>query len=347
MSIAAKESRQDCLSPLIEGSSLEFSVRKSLATFTEFSIDQIITQSNQVKYYDVSKPENKHDYLGEVFRLMKELNETGLNSDLIGQVSRGGRNFRDTLRRAGQTIVEKVGTKQQLTYVELGPEPVKTGHILKQLLASGIDIGRYVAVDINPASSDYMREALSDILPNAQLDFVQSTFQDFRLEDFLPGCNMPALVTMLGFQEGNDEPETVNGWLGEITRPGDLLLSESQLFDPENNHVISGFYADPRMQRFSRIAFEQAISNTLPSLNRFFLLPVSINSTQTAYVAILGEEYVNRSGVRKLFISNYCLKLTKSQYKSYRTNGKIFHIIGENETEDQTIAFQVCERLPN
>jgi hypothetical protein len=155
----------------------------------------------------------------------------------------------------------------------------------------------------------------------------------------------PALVTMLGFQEGNDDPAIVNGWLRDITRPGDLLLSESQLYTIDQTDKISGFYAHPAMQRFSRIAFERAVDRSLPTLNRFFLLPVVFDDGQSAQVAILAEEFAHSISGRNLHVSNFCLKLTREQYRAYRQEGGHFEIFGESFTDDQTLHFQLSRRV--
>jgi len=153
------------------------------------------------------------------------------------------------------------------------------------------------------------------------------------------------VVTMLGFQEGNDDPFTVNGWLRDIARPGDLLLSESQLYTAGQVDRISGFYAHPAMQRFSRIAFERAVDRSLPTLNRFFLLPVTFQDGGSAQVAILAEEYANSINGRNLHVSNFCLKLTLDQYRYYRQESGHFTIVGESSTDDQTLHFQLSRRV--
>ncbi|MDN3721271.1 hypothetical protein QW131_24080 [Roseibium salinum] len=51
-----------------------------------------------------------------------------------------------------------------------------------------------------------------------------------------------ALITMLGFQEGNDDPFVVNQWLRDIARPGDYLLSESQLYADRHIENIPAFF---------------------------------------------------------------------------------------------------------
>ncbi|WJS02948.1 hypothetical protein [Roseibium aggregatum] len=324
--------------------SLQQRVHRAIACHTEFSLDTILTQDNRVKYTNEGSSETATGPLDEVFQLMRQLNETGIASDTLGRIHEGGRSFRAALEEScGRIATELAG--ERLVYVELGPEPVKTGFILKTLQGLGVIIDRYIAVDINPMSAAPMRAALADILPDTPLEFVTAPFEACRLEDMIEDGAPPALVTMLGFQEGNDDPAVVNGWLRDITRPGDLLLSESQLYTIEQTDKISGFYAHPAMQRFSRIAFERAVDRSLPTLNRFFLLPVVFEDGQSAQVAILAEEFAHSISGRNLHVSNFCLKLTRDQYRSYRQEGGHFEIFGESYTDDQTLHFQLSRRV--
>jgi hypothetical protein len=268
-------------------SSLESRVQKAIAAHTEFDADLIYTQDNRVKYHNAGKLDCNLDHLYEVFQLMKDLNEAGLHSDMLGRLSADGLSFRDALRQSCSLIAKQLKGRS-LVYVELGPEPVKTGFVIRTLLDLGVVIDRYVAVDINPTSSPHMRQALTEILPAARLDFVTTSFDSFRLGALMGDDPSTAIITMLGFQEGNDDPFIVNEWLRAIARPGDLLLSESQLFDEDHGLRISEFYANPLMQ---------AICHAVSTLNHFLLLPVA---GATAYAAILGEEFTGATGARSL-----------------------------------------------
>ncbi|MBN9673087.1 hypothetical protein [Roseibium aggregatum] len=324
--------------------SLQSRVHRSIASHTEFSLDRIVTQDNRVKYTNQGRTETSTDHLDEVFHLMRQLNELGIGSDTLGRMQENGRSFRDALRHCCERVAADF-SGEPLVYVELGPEPIKTGYIVKTLLALGVTFDRYIAVDINPKSAAPMRAALENILPDTPLDFVTAPFEEFSLERYLGDGTPRALVTMLGFQEGNDDPYTVNGWLKTIARPGDLLLSESQLYKAGQIDKIPYFYANPAMQRFSRIAFEQSIDRAMPTLNRFFLLPVPFRDGETAQVAILGEEFSNAISGRSLHVSNFCLKLTLDQYRHYRQHGGHFEITGETFTDDETLHFQLSRRV--
>jgi len=344
MTLAFTFSQSDLEVANTPASSLQSRVHRAIASHTEFSLDRIVTQDNRVKYTNEGREHQATDHLDEVFRLMRELNETGVGSQSLGQLTESGVSFRQALFRICEQVAgESAGGP--LVYVELGPEPVKTGFILKALQQLGVAIHRYIAVDLNPMSVAHMRSALQDALPETDLEFVTCSFDEFRLKDVIGEEGPPALITMLGFQEGNDDPFTVNGWLKNIARPGDLLLSESQLYAAHQIDRIPFFYAHPAMQRFSRIAFEQAVGRALPTLNRFFLLPVPFQENETAHVAVLGEEFSSTVNGRNLHVSNFCLKLTLDQYRHYREHGGHFRIAGETLTDDKTLHFQLSRRL--
>ncbi|MBO0345392.1 L-histidine N(alpha)-methyltransferase [Roseibium sp. CAU 1637] len=343
MSVAHTMSLIDIIETPERPITLQQKVQKTIASHTEFSLNRIVTQDNRVKYARPDGEDTPHDHLNEVFQLMRQLNEVGVSSHSLGRTRAGGMSFRKALEQACAQIAADLNGRA-LVYVELGPEPVKTGFVLKTLAQLGVSIDRYIAVDINPKSAAPMRANLEKIIPGTPMQFVTAAFETIRLETLLEPEAPPALITMLGFQEGNDDPFTVNGWLRDIARQGDLLLSESQLYRRNEVSKIPAFYGHAAMQRFSRIAFEQAIDRTAPTLNRFFLLPVTFQDGESAQVAILGEEFTHSTYGRSLHVSNFCLKLTADQYRHYRQHGSYFEIIGESFTDDETLHFQLSRR---
>ena len=220
--------------PVFSEFSLQQKVHLAIAAHTEFSLDRILTQDNRVKYTNAGSRETSTDHLDEVFQLMRQLNEGGIASDDLGRLHADGRSFRNALEESCAAVASDYSGKR-LTYVELGPEPVKTSFILQTLIRMGVSIDRYIAVDINPKSADPMKAALEKILPGTDLSFVTASFEEVRLAELVGDGAPPALITMLGFQEGNDDPFVVNDWLAGIARPGDLLLSESQLLHHRTN----------------------------------------------------------------------------------------------------------------
>jgi hypothetical protein len=326
-----------------ENQTLEMNVKKALFSHTEFSPHQIITQSNKYKYHDAIAPNKSHDYLAEIVDAMASLNMQGLTNESLGQVDQAGMSFKDALETSVEKIAQRLDGKG-LIYVELGPEPVKTSFILKKLQEHGVKIVRYIAVDINPASEAPLRPIFERILGEAPVDFVNASFEDFSLNEYLGTTNEPALITMLGFQEGNDDPHTITDWLQHIARSNDMLLSEVQLYSNASALNISNFYRNPKMQRFSRIAFEKGVKDSAISVGRFYLLPVQTSDGEFIFAAILCEEFLDADRNRKLFVSNYCLKFDFPQYRAYREINKHFKIVEETLTQDETLLFQISLR---
>ena len=251
--------------------------------------------------------------------------------------------FKAALETSIEKIVQRLNGRE-LIYVELGPEPIKTSFILQRLLDFGVSIARYIAVDINPASEAPLRPVFERILGTTPVDFVNASFDEFSLNAYLGQTQTPALITMLGFQEGNDDPHTITNWLQNIARKDDMLLSEVQLYSNSSALNISSFYRNPMMQRFSRIAFEQAVKDTAISVGRFYLLPVQTSDGEFIFAAILCEEFLDVDRNRKLFVSNYCLKFDFPQYRAYREINKHFKIVEETLTQDETLMFQISLR---
>ncbi len=344
MSLAFSATQPNVVTLTPQSLSLRERIQSAIALHTEFQPDSILTQENRDKYSAQGSNEDTSDHLVEVFDLMRELNEQGLASETLGQSQTSSRSFRKALFEICESIAQNIGA-QPLTYVELGPEPVKTSYILHALQELGIEIGRYIAIDINPESTAHMRPVLEKILPGIPLDFVTTTFEAFRIPDTPSHQDGPALITMLGFQEGNDDPAVVNKWLREIARPGDYLLSENQLHTQTHLGKISEFYRHPAMLRFSRIAFEKAVAAETQSLNRFFLLPVVLHDGKSVQVAILAEEFATNNDQRNLHVSNFCLKLTADQHRYYREVGGHFQILDEAASGDETLHFQLSRRI--
>jgi hypothetical protein len=163
------------------------------------------------------------DELTEVFRLMRALNKEALQSREIGAASHDGQTFKRALEQAIHNLAESLVNKQ-VTYIELGPEPIKTEFILQTLQDLSVNVIRYVGVDINPSSEATMRQMVENILPQEHIEYCISSFDDLQLERDQSDDSI-AVATMLGFQEGNEAPTVMRSWLEAILKPGDILSS--------------------------------------------------------------------------------------------------------------------------
>ncbi len=272
---------------------------------------------------------------------MRDLNSAALASSQIGCLEGGEGVFRQTLEKSVDAIVRRFHGRA-FHYVELGPEPAKTGFIIERLLSKGAEIKSYIGVDINPASADHMKDALSNLLPVGNIHQRIDSFARFRINDIREE-NTPALVTMLGFQEGNEDPEIMSQWMSDLTGSGDILLSEMQLNPDCHWEQIADFYQHPLMERFSEIAFERFFGNQKSESGLHFINVATLEN-EPVFAAVMSRRFMNGENRENIFITNYCLKYTCDQFRRYRENTGHFRIREEHGVGDGTIVFQLSEK---
>ena len=331
--------------------SLEDRVRESLSEFLNFSSDEVRSQENKDKYYDPLNPFVAGPELEEVFGLMKGLNESALRDRTIGTASDGRGSFRDALTETAANIARHFSGRA-FDYVELGPEPAKTSFIIGALLARGARIRRYFGVDINPASKQVMQEALSCHLEPDQIRHRITAFDRFALEDIRENA-VPALVTTLGFQEGNEDPMALPSFYRRLLDPGDVLLSEMQLRPAQGWGAVRSFYHHPFMRRFSRIAFER-VFGPVPSHGGFALVKAGSFVDEDLWAAVLYEmpEAANEptapsrhGALPRAFITNFCLKYSARQFQLLRAVSGCQEVLMRNGTGDGSVVFQLSQRV--
>jgi len=315
-------------------------IRRALTHHIGFAGSDIDIQENKVKYFNPANPLSPDSNLEEVFGLMRGLNRAALADPHLCRNGDGGYSFSEALSDAAEAAAIRFAGRE-IHYVELGPEPTKTTFILRRLIERGVGIASYVGVDINPASVAAMREDLCAILDPEKIRHRVTPFERFRVDEIRAG-ETPALVTMLGFQEGNEDPLTASAWLQRIAGPGDIVLAEMQVMPDTGSEAVMNFYRHPLMTRFSRLAFER-VQGLTPSLGRVFVLPVTVSDGQTIEAAIMCEEYT-AGDKRRLFVSNFCLKYRIEQYRRHREREGRFGVCHEALTDDRSVLFQLARR---
>lgn len=206
---------------------LASSVRDALAFHARTSRERIVTFNNANKYSVSDGVNHDDEALPEIFELMWQLNRDGLADDSLGSATHASGFLRDSLAKRTFTLAEAVGGNP-FNYVELGPEPTKTTHILSRLLDLGADVRSYTAVDINPASKPVVIKQISSVLPQGCVHYREQLFEDVTSDDVhISGA--PSVFIMLGFEEGNDHPQNIAAMLAQMMLPGDYLISEMQL----------------------------------------------------------------------------------------------------------------------
>ncbi len=322
---------------------LTMQIRGSLSLYLQIPESDILISPNEEKYREKEDPSRASEPLEEVFRLMRELNDIGLGNPDLGTSEHKKVAFVQTLKQITDDIAQKMGD-EPLQYTELGPEPSKTKFILRTLLENGVEIRRYSGVDINPTSRSTMEQELADLLPEELVHYHLVLFENLKEVEFrLPGIKN--LVTMLGFEEGNEHPHKTREMLDGTLSSGDLLLSEMQLLPQGDWSPIFNFYQSEEMRRFSKVTFRR----TYPALKSeygVYLVPVQLAGFDPLMVAVTAEKIVDHNRLRdKIFVTNYCLKYTYENYVSVREAGGKLRVLSQRVTGDGSVAFQLSEKV--
>lgn len=314
-------------------------IRENLSKTLDISINSIITQENKEKYSSHNVGYESDNYLKGVFNLMLDLNKTSMNDPLVASDPEGREGFAATL----EGIVDEIakGFKlEPLVYVELGPEPIKTEFIMSRLIEKGVRIESYVSVDINPKSENEMKSTIKKFLPEDKIFFINKSFEKLNSSDFQEVKN-PIIVTMLGFQEGNDLPQDTALLLQQILRPGDMVVSEMQISCNNRDHAFKHFYRDPRMREFSRIALQRTLPG-VTSQYRICVVNVEVEPGEIVPACVMYEDILDGPAAGKIFVTNYCLKPSVEQFERFRASAG-FSVKAQRITGDGAVAFQLAE----
>ncbi|MFJ9635699.1 hypothetical protein [Streptomyces sp. NPDC101178] len=319
-------------------------IRGGLATYLRVPAQNISIPQNVDKYHDKNAPEKSDPALEEVFRLMWALNERGLSDQEIGNTALRTRSLTTALDHVLGDIVDELGGAP-LQYTELGPEPVKTKYILRGLQDRGLDIKQYNGVDINPASRETMRTELASVLPADRFSYQQTLFEELGDRDYrVPGVRN--LVTMLGFEEGNEHPAAIDEMLDRILEPGDLFLSEMQILSESGWHPIFNFYQNDLMRRFSKLALDRSRPN-VDSEYGVYLVPLSLGTDGAPTMAAVTAERIRGSKADEdsIFVTNYCLKFALDEYRHLREGSGRLKVLAQRTTADGSVVFQLTQKL--
>ena len=341
-------------------------VADAITTYNHILPEQLIVLDNSTKYCPgaIQKNESDGKSLSAIFGTMANLNQAALETPNLC-AGEYGPSFRDALFLAAGELV-MLANGRPVRYVELGPEPWKSRAILTGMLAAKVQLRQYVGVDINPESEETMRKALVHIIGADRFtyciqDFYKASVADFTKPAAVTGAqdDCVTIITNLGFQEGNGLPSRIGPMLSRLTRPGDLLLSEMQVFHGETGGVkkaepdpIRHFYLLPEMRRFSALVAQMFESNNTSELNSasdpeqneylFNLVPLHTEVGSVHVATTLASVRIN--GVKKYVLTNSCLKYTSDQFRRVREVSGDFVVKALQETGDKSVIFQISER---
>lgn len=344
-------------------------IAHAITNHSHISPEQLIILDNSAKYCPggVNQDATDEQILSEIFSTMANLNRAALeNTSLCA--GEHGPCFRDALFGAASELAVLVKGRP-VRYVELGPEPWKSRAILSRLLAAGVQLRQYIGVDINPESEEAMRQALVPVIGAERftywiMDFYKCSLKEFPKPTGDTGAQDDCItvVTNLGFQEGNDLPSRTGPMLKRLTRPGDLLLSEMQVFSGSKGRdggareagaaSIKQFYQLPEMRRFSVLVGQRFDSASPPEPSTasngeqneylFKLVPLQteVGSVNVATTLVS----VRNNGDKRYVLTNSCLKYTPDQFQQAREASGDFVVMVSQGTGDKSVIFQIAER---
>ena len=322
---------------------LDFVVHEAVSNFLGIPPESVVSMPNSEKYHESDQPTLATLELHEVFAIMRDLNREGTSNQTLCTSEHGGPSFRETMISVIDDITRHADGRP-VRYVELGPEPIKTGIILETLQENGTRIDSYTGIDINPASEGIIRQAVGRFLPSEKIRHLTADYH--TVNGFQPANdNAVTLVTMLGFQEGNESPRRMAGMFRRMPDPGDVLLAEMQLLPRANWLAVFDFYSNELMRRFSKIGLRKMFGE-IDSVYGVVLVPVPVEICGTGFVAVTTERIVAEGDLKDtVIITNYCLKFTQEDFRRVREFDGSFRIISQRTTGDESVGFQLAERL--
>ncbi|KAF7368492.1 MFS transporter [Mycena venus] len=329
-------------------------VANAITAQAKVPAEQIIILDNSDKYapdgIKSQQPAAGNDSLYQIFGTMANMNHSALQNDMSCAGSHGP-SFRAVLLDAA-TQLARLANGRRVRYVELGPEPWKSSTIITHLLAAGVQLTHYVGIDINPESLSTMRDALVPIIGAGRFGYLTADFYKCSADDIPgppssvgPDVDYITIVTNLGFQEGNDLPGNIGPMLTRLTRPGDLLVSEMQVWVTSSAETaesfIRGFYDHPEMRRQSGLVGRQfdPTCSLVPGEGDeteyvIHLVPVQ---TEVGVVKVAATPYLGAHRRREAY--------TTDQFNLAReTTGK-FAVRKVLETGDKSVIFQIAGRV--
>ena len=282
----------------------------------------------------------RHHFNHEIFLLMCDLNAQGVRQHGLCADTRGRRGLNSVI----DTVAEKLAALSwghRVHYVELGPEPVKTARLLKRIAETATSI-RYTAIDINQTSESAMRDAVLPILSeHGDFNYVAADYRTITHAALRHDQDL-TLITLLGFQEGNELPVSTGRLIRSLAGDTTYILSEMQVYEDGLEDAIRTFYANPSMLKFSRmVALQQGF--TPSGEHKTTLVPLQMLDEQFHVAATL--QPVQRLQQQGYLLSNVCLKYTPEQFRHIRTRHCNCNVVDEFATGDGSVRFQLAKYL--
>ncbi|CAM3667295.1 hypothetical protein CCOS865_05223 [Pseudomonas reidholzensis] len=302
------------------------------------------TVENHEKYSTLVQPESglagDHRFNHEIFLLMRALNEQGVGQNGLCADAQGQGALTTVIGNVAERLAA-LSSGRRVHYVELGPEPIKSACLLKRMAETSSAI-RYTAIDINQTSEAAMSDAVRPIVPGeGSFNYIAADYRTVTHDDLHHDQEL-TLITLLGFQEGNELPVSTGRLIRNLAGNATYILSEMQVYEVGLENTILGFYANPCMLQFSRmVALQQGF--TPVGEHAAILLPLRILDEPIHVVVTL--QPVQRLGQRGYLLTNICLKYTPEQFRRIRAQHCNCSVVDEFASGDGSVRYQIAKYL--
>ncbi|WP_144175252.1 hypothetical protein [Pseudomonas sp. Kh13] len=324
--------------------SLNDFVVDALARTPSYQHARLWTVENHEKYSTLAQPEphleDGHRFNHEIFLLMRALNEQGVGEDGLCADARGQGALKSVIDNVAERLAA-LSSGRRLHYVELGPEPIKSTCLLKRIAQTSSSI-RYTAIDINQTSEPAMSEAVRPIVQaDGSFNYIAADYRTVT-HDALRHDQELTLITLLGFQEGNELPVSTGRLIRNLAGDTTYILSEMQVYEEGLERPILEFYANPNMLQFSRmVALQQGF--TPSGEHEAILVPLRILD-EPIHVAVTLQP-VQRLRQQGYLLTNICLKYTAEQFRRIRARHCNCSVVDEFVSGDGSVRYQIAKYL--
>lgn len=302
------------------------------------------TVENHEKYSTLlqpdSRPDGEHHFNHEIFLLMRALNEQGIGEEGLCADTRGHGALKSVIANVAERLAA-LASGRRVHYVELGPEPIKSTCLLKRMAETSSSI-RYTAIDINQTSEAAMRDALRPIVQaDGSFNYIAADYRTVTHEALRHDQEV-TLITLLGFQEGNELPVSTGRLIRSLAGDSTYILSEMQVYEQGLEGAILAFYANRNMLQFSRmVALQQGF---VPSGDHeAILVPLRILD-ESVHVAVTLQP-VQRLQEQGYLLTNICLKYTPEQFRRIRARHCNCRVVDEFASGDGSVRYQIAKYL--
>lgn len=307
--------------------------------------DALWTVENHAKYSTLqpsSEPAQDHRIHHQIFLLMCALNEQGIGTDELCTDRQGHGSLKSLLTQLTQRLAA-LSDGNRVHYVELGPEPVKTRCILARVILAAATL-RYTAIDINSTSEHAMRAALMPIIADpARFHYLAADYRRVTQETLRHDQNL-TLITMFGFQEGNEPPAVTGRLIRALADEHTYIVSEMQMYEEGLERCITAFYAHPGMRQFSTLVALQQGFVALGD-HHVHLLRLKIGG-ELLHVAVTLQPVEQRQQ-RGYLLTNCCIKYTPEQFRRVRRLHGNCTVLDELASGDGSVRYQIAQHLPS